>query len=365
MRTRPSGVAAAAAQLRVLHAVVAGLDPPVLGALRRRALGDPRIEDSTVGGVPAVVFRPARGSGPWPALLFYSGATRRGRLHPAFLGLGRALAATGHLAAVAEPTGVGVGELQLPALDDALAAARALASSPEARGGRVGLAGVSVGAMLALVVAAEADLAGRVSVVLALAPCCDVALAARVVTTDTYPSGDGLATFVPGGFSRLVVARSLTASLPESKSREALRRLLLDVPDDADDPLGPLREQASEKFDVDARALVALFANRDPARFDELYDALPDAVRVAVGRISPITCAAGIRAPVEVVVGREDKYLPLADCERYEAACPAARLTVLDSLVHAVPRASFREVRDVARLDGALVRALASVRSPG
>jgi dienelactone hydrolase len=363
MRTRPSRVAAAAAQLRVLHAVVAGLDPPVLGGLRRRALGDPRIKDTTVGGAPAIVFRPARGSGPWPALLYYSGATRQGRWHPAFLGLGRALAATGHLAVVVEPMGVSVGELQLRSLEDALAAARELAASPEARDGRVGLAGVSVGATLALVAAAEADLAERVSVALALAPCCDVALAARVVTTDTYRSGSGLAAFVPGGFSRLVVARSLAASLPESSDRDALRKLLLDIPDDAGDPLARLREQAPEDLGDGALPLVALLTNRDPARFDELYEAVPDHVQDAVARISPVTSAAGIRAPVEVVVGREDKYLPLADCERYAAACPAARLTVLDSLTHAVP--SVREVRDVAWLDGALVRALASVRSRG
>jgi dienelactone hydrolase len=347
----------------VLHALVAGLDPPLLGAARRSVLGEPRLDDTRVGRVPVTVFRPARGRGPWPALLVYSGATRRGRMHPAFQGLGRALAASGHLVVVAEPTGVNAGELQLRTLEDALVVARALTASPEAHDGRVGLAGVSVGAMLALVAAAEPDLAERVGATLALAPCCDVALAARVVTTDTYVSAAGLVPFVPGGFSRLVIARSLVASLPEGSDRETLRRVLLAVPDDAPDPLAPVRERSPGVLAEPARAVVGLLANREPARFDALYQAVPDRLRAAVARVSPISCAARVRAPVEVVVGREDKYLPLADSEAYARACPTARLTVLDSLTHAVPRASFRDARDVARLDGALVRVLAAVRS--
>jgi pimeloyl-ACP methyl ester carboxylesterase len=353
----------ALAQLRVLHGLVAGTDPPLLGAARRAAFGEPRVDETALGGVPATLYRPARGRGPWPAMLIYSGATRRGRMHPAFQGLGRALAATGHLAAVCEPTGVSVAELQPGTLDDALAAARALAGSPQTGHSAVGLAGVSVGAMVALVAAAEADLAERVSVVLVLAPCCDVALATRVVTTDTCVSRSGLVRFVPGGFSRLVIARSLVASLPESTERDALRRLLLALPDDAADPLAPLRAQSLDELGEPARATVALLANEEPDRFDELYAALPETLRAAVARISPIGSASGIRAPVEVVVGREDKYLPLADAEAFVAACPTARLTVLDSLAHAVPRPSVRHARDVALLDGALVRAFSAART--
>lgn len=295
-------------------------------------------------------------------LVVFSGATRRGRHHPAFQGVGRALAATGHVVAVTEPTGVSAGELQLRTLEDALSVARSLAALPEARGGRVGVAGVSVGAMLALLVAADRELGDRVSVALALAPCCDVALAVRVVTTETYASDGGLAPFVPGSFSRLVIARSLVASLPESADRDALRRLLLALPDDAPDPLASLRARAGDELGQSARAAVTLLANEDPARFDELYAALPESVRAAVARISPVSSAAGIRAPVELVVGREDKYLPLADTAAFAAACPRARLTVLDSLAHAVPRASVRDARDLLRLDATLVRALAEAR---
>jgi acetyl esterase/lipase len=363
MRTRPSPGAGAAAQLRLLLALVAGLDPPLVGTARRAVLGEPRVDDAALGGVPATVFRPARGAGPWPALVVFSGATRRGRGHPAFQGLGRALAATGHLVAVAEPDGVSAGELQPRTLEDALAAARALAASREARSGRIGVAGVSVGAVLALLVAADVELADRVSVAVALAPCCDVALAIRVVTTDTYASPGGLVPFVPGSFSRLVMARSLVASLPASGDRDALRRLLLALPDDAPNPLATLRTHAGDELGEPAEAAVALLANEDPARFDDLFATLPASLREVIAHISPISRASDIRAPVEVVVGRADKYLPLADALAFAARCPTARLTVLDSLAHAVPRASVREARDVLLLDRALVRSLAAART--
>jgi hypothetical protein len=62
-------------------------------------------------------------------------------------------------------------------------------------------------------------------------------------------------------------------------------------------------------------------------------------------------------------VARADKYLPLADSLAFAAACPQARLTILDSLEHAVPRLAVGDLRDLARLDGALVRALAAAYS--
>jgi hypothetical protein len=66
---------------------------------------------------------------------------------------------------------------------------------------------------------------------------------------------------------------------------------------------------------------------------------------------------------VEIVVGRADKYVPLADAAAFAANCPGARLTIIESLTHAVPRLGLRELRDLRRLDGVLVRLLAAARA--
>ncbi|MGI8480013.1 MAG: hypothetical protein ACR2M2_09190, partial [Gaiellaceae bacterium] len=80
----------------------------------------------------------------------------------------------------------------------------------------------------------------------------------------------------------------------------------------------------------------------------------------AVGVLSPITVAAQIAAPVELVIPRADKYLTIADALSFAQACPTARLTILESLTHVVPSISRTAARDLVRFDGILVRLLAA-----
>lgn len=356
--------AAVLEQGRVLLAFAAAAEPPLLRRLAPALAGTPRVAEGALGGAPAAVFTPGRGHGPWPAAVVVPGVTRAGRRHPAFVGIGRGLAAAGHLAFVVEPEGLATGELTPAVLERVGAAVQAAAEHPDARGGAVALAGVSAGATLALLAAARGELVPRVSSVVVLAPCCDVREAIRLVTTGTYRDGDGPARYETGDFFRLVIARSAVAWLEPGPDRAALRRRLLALAEYGPDPLAPLRSWPREELGPAARALVELLANEDPARFDELYAALPAALRVAADALSPRLAAGRIAAPVELVVAREDKYVPLADARAFAARCPAARLTVLDTLGHAVPRLSLGAAPDLARLDAALVRALLAAQAP-
>lgn len=353
------------AQLRVLGALAAGAGPGAPRALRR-LLPPVDEREEQLGSVPATVYRPGRGRarGPWPAVLLVPGVTRRGRRHPAFVGVGRGLAATGALVAVVEPPGLALGELTPATLEHVLAAAGELAARPEARGGRSALAGVSGGATLALLVAGSPELAGRVSAVAALAPCCDVPGALRLVTTDRFRQGDELVPFETGSFFRLVLARSAVAWLPDGPDRRALREHVLALDDYGAEPLRALRSWPVDELTENARAVVRLLGSTDPARFDELYGALADEHRGAAESLSPLRVAAAVTAPVELVVARNDKYLPLADAAAFARSCPRARLTVIESLEHAVPSVSPAAARDLARLDAAAVRFLAAAAAP-
>ncbi len=306
--------------------------------------------------MPAVAFRPGRGAGPWPTAVLFPGVTRRGRRHPAFLGIGRGLAAAGCLAIVAEPEGLAAGELTPAAVDQARAAVEAAVLRADAARGGVSLLGVSGGGTLALRAAADPSLTERVSVVLALAPLCDVEEAIRVITTGVYRDGDALVPFTAGDFFKLVIARSVIACLAPGADRTVLRSRLLALDDYAADPLSCVREWPPDGLGLSARAAVDLLANEDPQRFDDLLAALPEELRVAIDAISPISVARRIPAPVELVVAREDRYITLADATSFAEACPTTRLTVLDSLSHAVPELSPTAVRELARLNGVLVR---------
>lgn len=354
----------AGAQARLAVGVAAGFDLPLACRAVRSSGAEPRVEDVEIGGVPATVYLPGRGSGPWPAVLALPGVTRQGRRHPAFAGVGRALAVGGSLAVVAEPAGLSSGELTPTAVSEVSAVASAVAARADARHGRVGLVGVSGGASLALLAAADPVLAPRVSAVTALAPCCDVREAMRVVTTNVVREKAALVPFAPGDFFRLAIARSLVACLPDAPDRGGLQGHLRSLDDYVADPLDGLHTWPRAGLGPEARALVELLANGDPRRFDDLYAALSDRLRTAVELLSPVLVAGRILAPVEVVVAREDKYIPRADAVAFVSRCPSVRLTVLSSLSHAVPRLDLRAMGDLARLDGVLVRSLAAIRTP-
>jgi len=338
--------------------IAAAYEGQVLGKVARVIAGRVREDHISLGGVPAIVFRPGQGAGPWPVHVVFPGVTRLGRSHPAFLGIGRGLAATGNLAIVAEPVGLAAGELTPAAVDQARVAVEAALSRTDAAWGGVSLVGVSGGGSLALRTAADPTVAEKVSIVVVLAPLCDVQGAIRVVTTGVYRDGDVLVPFSSGDFFKLVVARSVVACLAPGEDRTALRSRLLALDDYGSDPLSCLREWPSEALEASAQATVALLANEDPRLFDEHFAALPEEVRTAIDAITPISVAHRIGAPVELVVARRDKYIILADATSFAEACASARLTVLDSLEHAVPALSPRAVRDLARLDGVLVRLL-------
>ena len=354
----------AAAQARLPFGLAAAHDGRLLGGIPRSLAGVTRAEETLVGGVPATVYRPGRGRGPWPCVVVLPGVTRQGRAHPAFPAIGRCLAATGHVAVVAEPEGLAVGELTPETLAQARAAVGEAAISKEARADGVTLVGVSGGATLTLLVAADPEVGPRVRRVTAVAPCCDIGEALRMVTTGRYRLRGKPYPFSPGDFFRLVIVRSVVAWLPPAGDRARLRAHLLALEDYGPEPLAGLRSWPRDGLGDGARALLELVANEDPERFDGLFAALPDQLRANVELLSPVAHAASVAAPVEVVVPRQDKYLPLADAYGFSVACPRARLTVLGALSHVVPTLSPSDVRGLAQLDAVLVRLFAGARAP-
>jgi pimeloyl-ACP methyl ester carboxylesterase len=264
---------------------------------------------------------------------------------------------------LAEPEGLAVGELSPDALAQTRAVVAAAASHPQARGGRVAVVGVSGGATLALLTAADPELAERVSVVVALAPCCDIVEAIRVVTTDAYLDRGTLVPFATRDFFKLVIARSVVATLPAGESRSKLGTYLRSLEDYGPEPLAQLRAFPREGLDASACAALELLANVEQERVEELLAALPAAFSLHLGALSPLAVAHRIAAPVELVIGRADKYFPPADAAAFARACPSARLTVLESLEHAVPSFSPAAARDLFKLNGVLVRMFASARS--
>jgi len=355
----------ASAQVRALVVVSAVARIPGVARLVWWVTAEPVLEEAVLGGVPVSVYWAGRDRRR-PALVFFNGVTARGRHHPSVRRLAEALARIGFLVAVPDLAGLAGGRIDGDTLGSAVAVVVAVADRPDVRGGRVGLVGVSIGATLALVVAEDAQLAARVTVVAGIAPYADFVNAVRLATTGHALEAGRLVPFQPVGFLGLVVARSLVAALPPSAARVALLAELELVPDDAPDPLARFRSPGGEPDDAAARALVALLGNRDPERFDGLYEVLPVDLRTGLARLSPLAGAAALRAPVEIVVGPKDTYLPPAEAQALAAAATGTyvRLTVTSALRHADTRFRWREAGDFLRFDGWVVRTIVAARRP-
>ena len=319
-------------------------------------------EDGALGAWPAVTVRP-RAAPPWPAVMFVNGATPDGRAHPGVRRFAASLARAGYIVFIPELPGVAAGELSLPTLAASVECAVRAADSAETRDGRIALVGVSVGGTLALLAAATPDLSARISVVACIAPFTDLEKVMMLATTGMYPGPDGRDSYpVPPGAAgrrRTVAGREPRPDARRASARPSPREARSDVARSAE----PTARRALQIARPGRRATQALLVNRDPARFDDLFAALPDALRRVVASLSPLRSAAHLSAPIEIATAPHDKYFPLAESLALQGEVAGVRVTVTSALAHATPRLTPRNVGDFAQLQGFFARSLGTAAS--
>jgi pimeloyl-ACP methyl ester carboxylesterase len=343
------------AQARTVVVLATTIETPVLTWAVKALTDEPVVTEVAVAGAPTTLARPG-GSPPWPGVVFLNGATRRGRRHPDVQDLARGLARAGYLALVPDLPGLPLGEITDQTVAGAVRVTRVAAARADVEHGRVSLVGVSVGATIALLAAETPRVRDRVALVAGFAPYTDLRKVIRLATTGTYRFDGRLIRYSSDPYLRLAVARSLVAGLPSSSARRDLLGDLERVDDDDQSPLATLRRPRA--LDGDARAVVRLLLNRDPRRFERLYAALPTGVRAGVRRLSPLVRAERLRVPVELASAPEDEYFPPAESRALAARSRDVRITVTRTLDHAVPAPSLRDLVDLLRFDGFVVRVL-------
>jgi ubiquinone/menaquinone biosynthesis C-methylase UbiE/pimeloyl-ACP methyl ester carboxylesterase len=340
----------------VLIAVV--LDVPLLARLVRLVTRAPVVEALDLDGVPVEVHRPP-GNASCPAWVFITGAHPLRRREPVVARLAQGLARAGYLVAVPDIPGLGAGTISSRTAEATEAVVRVVCDRPDVHSGRVALIGASTGAGLALLAAGSPDLAKRISVVAAVAPFADLRKLVCLTTTGCYHEDTGFTRHEVTDLHRQVVARSLVAALPPGPDRD---RLIAEIARIDDELLNPLDELPRRMAGLagEAGAVVALLGNRQPERYEELFEQLPKTVRDVVEQLSPLRCRDGIRAPVELVVPPSDVYFPLAEALALANSLPNVQLTVTRTLDHTRPSASITRLRDFAAFGGFVVRGLAA-----
>jgi acetyl esterase/lipase len=326
-----------------------------------RRVRTPRLDEEVVAGVPTTVVRPSS-KPPWPALVFANGATSQGRKHPLVRRLAWGLGWAGYLTYVPDLPGIAAGELTPASLEAGIAVLSEAAASEQAHG-RVAVAGISTGATLSLLAASSPQVAGRVSVIAAVAPFTDLQKVIMLATTGRYPGSNGLESYTPPPYLLVALTRSLAATLPGGPARDRLCAELRALDGNSIEPLAPFLRRAADELGPDGAAIHALLVNREPARFDELFAATPEATRTAVRALSPALAAVRADVRTEILCAPRDTYFPIDEAFALRGLSPSVRVTVTSMLGHAVPKFSLRKLAGLAAMNGFIVRSLAASRS--
>ena len=351
------------AQARALVVISSVLDAPVLTPAAEALSGEPRLSDETVAGNPALVVRPA-GEGPWPAVFFVNGTVPEGRKLPEARRLAEGFARAGYLVVLPDLPGLMEDRITPETVAETAEVARAVSEIPDAADGEVSMVGISTGATLALLAAEEPDTNDRVSLVAGVAPYADIRTVMNIATTGRYEREDGsFARHDADPFLSYVAARSMIAALPPGQDRRDLSAEIKAAGREDLNPLGGLRLRRTEDLGPDAAAVVALLANRGPARFDGLYSDLPEGVKGDLEALSPLAGTERIRAPVEVATGPEDRYFPASESRNLDAVAPDLRVTVTPAIDHAKLEVSPGSLPAFIRFDAFVVRTLREARS--
>jgi pimeloyl-ACP methyl ester carboxylesterase len=343
------------AQARTVVVLSSVLETPGLTPAVEVVTGEPRFLETSVAGNPAFVVKPS-GEGPWPALFFVNGVVTEGRKLPEVRRVAEGLARAGYLVVVPDLPGLRWGEIRPETVHETVEVARGVSELPDARDGGVGLVGVSTGATLALL-AAEEDVAKRVSVVAGVAPYADVKTVLGIATTGHYQRDGKLVHYEPDPFLAGTITQSLVSTLPPSEDRETLLEELEEV-----DRLRPRFLTDLRGMGAEARSVAELLANKNPRRFDELYTGLSDGVRANLEELSPLAGDERVSVPVELISGPHDKYFPVSETYSIGRIAPQARVTVTEAIDHVELKPSFRDLPAFLRVNGFVVRSLREAR---
>lgn len=215
-----------------------------------------------------------------------------------------------------------------------------VAARPEADPDRVGIAGFSAGASVALLAAADPRIADRLAFVSAFGGYADAGRLLIDVATRTQESAGEVIPWAAEPYVRRDVAALLIGAIAPSLERDRLVALVEPLVESADPPGGPDAAVLSTLREPDVRAAYRLLAAASRADAQAALGSSSAEVRRTLATISPVSAASGIRARVFLMHGESDTSIPVSHVHHIAAALPAgslARSTVFDLFQHVQP----------------------------
>ncbi len=215
-----------------------------------------------------------------------------------------------------------------------------VAARPEVDPTRVGLAGFSAGASVALVATADPRIAERLAFVSAFGGYADAGTLLVDVASRTQESAGEVIPWAAEPYVRRDVAALLIGAIPPSLERDRLAALVEPIVESEDPPSGPDAAVLSTLHDPDVRAAYRLLVASSRAEAEAALGASSAEVRRSLAAISPVAAAPRIQAKVFLMHGESDRSIPVSHVHHIAQALPAgslARLTVFDLFQHVQP----------------------------
>ncbi|HSF01515.1 MAG TPA: CocE/NonD family hydrolase, partial [Solirubrobacterales bacterium] len=266
---------------------------------------------------------------PGSALVLVHGLSPSGRRQPDLARLARLIAERGQLVVVPHIEGLVRFRLSGAEVEDI----RGVVDYARRRWGSVGLAGFSFGAGPTLLAAADIP---DLRVVGSFGGYADLRHVVSFVTTGVHRWNGRRHVEHQEPYNRWKLLALLAASVgrePDGVRLDAIATRRLANP--ADDTTA-----LEARLDVEGRAVLALVMNEREEAVEGLLAALPSRARKALERLSPLSAAGRIRAPLLIAHGAQDPSIPYTESLRLAAAAAGrARLTIFETFHHTGPPA--------------------------
>jgi len=260
--------------------------------------------------------------------------------HPDVIRVAEAIARLGVVVGVPESTALRETRVTAQEPGRLAEAVLVVAGLPEVDATRVGLAGFSAGASIALVAAADPRIADRVVYVSAFGGYADAETLLVDVATRTTELGSVVRPWAPEIGIRRDVADLMIGAIEPSPARERLAAVLAPVVDAETAPVGPDEAVLATFTDPDIRAAYLLFNSPTRPRARAAIAGATAGVRGPLAAISPLGVASSIRGRVFLLHGEADTSIPVSHARVLADALPdgtLGRLTIFRLFQHVQP----------------------------
>jgi dienelactone hydrolase len=315
-----------AAALGLALALVWPAAEPWLAPLAASAAHEEVVLELSGRRLSADLYQPAA---PGSTLVLVHGLSAAGRRQPDLARLARLIAERGSLVVVPHIEGLARFRLSGAEVEDI----RGVVEYARRRWGSVGLAGFSFGAGPTLLAAADIP---DLRVVGSFGGYADLRHVVSFVTTGVHRWDGRRHVERQEPYNRWKLLALLAASVgrePDGARLDAIATRRLANP--ADDTAA-----LEARLDAEGQAVLALVMNQREEAVERLLAALPAPARQALQRLSPLSAAGRIRAPLLIAHGAQDPSIPYTESLRLAAAAGGrARLTIFETFHHTGPPA--------------------------